>query len=147
MTVIIPDKIHTQIQRHLEGVFPNEGGGFLIGRLENGKRVITDIRFEENTFETEEQYHRYFIEGRANETYWAAEDAADSQGLSLLGYFHSHPNHPAIPSEFDRIHAWPRFLYLIVSVREGQAAESLAWELADNRERFDPVTLEELKVN
>ncbi|MBZ0307965.1 MAG: hypothetical protein K8I82_17995, partial [Anaerolineae bacterium] len=68
MTVVIPDKIHTQIQRYLEGVFPNEGGGFLIGRLENGNRVITDIQFEENTFETEEQYHRYLIEGRANET-------------------------------------------------------------------------------
>lgn len=144
MTVIISTDIHAQIRRYLEGTFPNEGGGFLIGKLENEHRIVTESRFVENSFETEEQYHRYLMESGA---YQDAEDEADARGLSLLGYFHSHPNHPAVPSEFDRVHAWPHFLYLIVSVREGEAVESLAWELADNRDRFYPVALEEIKVN
>ncbi len=140
MSVILPNDIHNQIRHYLEGTFPNEGGGFLIGKIAEGVRTVTEHRFVENTFETEEQYHRYLMESGA---YQQAEDDADARGLSLIGYFHSHPNHPAIPSEFDRIHAWPHFLYLIVSVRDGKAAESLAWELADNRERFDPLTLKE----
>lgn len=144
MAVMIPNDIHTEIRHYLEGTFPNEGGGFLIGKLENGNRVVTEARFEENQFETEEQYHRYLIESGA---YQNAEDDADARGLTLIGYFHSHPNHPAIPSEFDRVHAWPHFLYLIISVRDGKAAESLAWELADNRERFESLTLEETKVS
>jgi proteasome lid subunit RPN8/RPN11 len=140
VALIIPAKVHQEVRRHLEGTFPNEGGGFLIGRLENETVIVTEARFVENVFETEEQYHRYLMQDGA---YIEAEDYADSVGLALVGYFHSHPNHPAIPSEFDRVHALPNFLYLIVSVREGQAAESNAWKLVNTRERFEAVTLEE----
>lgn len=140
-SLLLPVAIHQAIRQHLEGTFPNEGGGFLIGHIEGQTRTVTQVRLEENHFDSEEQYHRYLMEKGA---FQAAEDAADDQGLTLLGYFHSHPNHPAIPSEFDRVHALPNFLYLIVSVREGQAAESLAWILADNRSRFESAALEEI---
>jgi proteasome lid subunit RPN8/RPN11 len=139
--LILPAHIHAQIQHYLEETFPNEGGGFLIGKLDAGNRTVTETRFEENRFESEEQYHRYLMETGA---FQAAEDYADEQGLALVGYFHSHPNHPAIPSEFDRVHALPNFIYLIVSVRKGQAAESKVWELAQSRERFESVPLEEI---
>jgi proteasome lid subunit RPN8/RPN11 len=59
-----------------------------------------------------------------------------------MGYFHSHPNSPAIPSEFDRVHALPNFVYLIVSVHDGQVVESLVWLLAEDRSRFSPVAFE-----
>ncbi len=139
MALVIPATIHQQIYQHLESTFPNEGGGFLIGRPDEGNQVVVEVRTEDNTFATEEQYHRYLMEQGA---FQAAEDYADSQGLTLLGYFHSHPNHPAIPSEFDRVHALPNFLYLIVSVMEGQAADTKVWKLAENREAFLTVELE-----
>jgi proteasome lid subunit RPN8/RPN11 len=141
MKLVISSTLHTALRRHLEGTFPNEGGGFLIGQRSGERYTVVETRFVENTFETEEQYHRYLIE---KGEYQQAEDYADERGLLLMGYFHSHPNHPAIPSEFDRIHAMPKFLYLIVSVRDGQAAESTVWELTDSRERFQPVPLEEV---
>jgi proteasome lid subunit RPN8/RPN11 len=136
---MIPQAIHADIQRHLEGAFPNEGGGFLIGKLDGERRAVTEIRAVDNVFETEEQYHRYLMEDGA---FQAAEDYADAHGLALLGYFHSHPDSPAIPSEFDRAHALPNFIYLILSVNEGAATESRVWILAEDRSRFNPVAFE-----
>jgi proteasome lid subunit RPN8/RPN11 len=142
MKLILPHVLHTNVRRHLEKAFPNEAGGFLIGKFdgESDDRVVTEIRYVDNVFETEEQYHRYVMDEGA---FQAAEDYADERGLVLMGYFHSHPNSPAIPSEFDRVHALPNFVYLIVSVQDGRAVESLAWLLADDRSRFDPVAFEE----
>jgi len=139
MTLIIPVALHNHLRQHLESTYPNEGGGFLLGRMDGQKRIVTETRLEENTFQTEEQYHRYLMEQGA---FQKAEDYADANGLTLLGYFHSHPNHPAVPSEFDRVHALPNFMYLIVSVRDGQAAESRAWQLSPTRAQFNPVELE-----
>jgi proteasome lid subunit RPN8/RPN11 len=142
MRLILSHALHTNIRRYLENAFPNEAGGFLIGKLDGGSddRIVTEIRYVENIFETEEQYHRYLMDEGA---FQAAEDHADERGLVLMGYFHSHPNSPAIPSEFDRVHALPNFVYLIVSVQDGQAVESLIWLLADDRSRFNPVAFEE----
>jgi proteasome lid subunit RPN8/RPN11 len=141
MKLVISATLHTALRRHLEGTFPNEGGGFLIGQQSGDGYTVVETRFVENTFESEEQYHRYLMEEGA---YQQAEDYADEHGLLLMGYFHSHPNHPAIPSEFDRVNALPKFLYLIVSVQDGQAAESNVWELTDSRDQFQPVSLEEI---
>jgi proteasome lid subunit RPN8/RPN11 len=137
--LVIPRTLHGELQQHLEKAFPNEGGGFLIGTINGAERLVTEIRPVENIFETEEQYHRYLMEDGA---FQAAEDYADENGLTLIGYFHSHPNSPAIPSDYDRVHALPNFVYLIVPVHQGRAAESLVWILADDRSRFDPAELE-----
>lgn len=140
MKLIIPDALHEGLQRYLEGAFPNEAGGFLIGTVDGDTRTVTETRFVENIFATEEQYHRYLME---NGAFQAAEDDADARGLTLIGYFHSHPNSPAIPSEFDRVHALPHFIYLILSVQQRRAVDSLVWLLADDRSRFVPVAFEE----
>lgn len=142
MSLIISQDLHHEIRTYLEGAFPHEGGGFLIGDLDGDSRIAQEVRFEENKFDTEEQYHRYLMEKGA---FQAAEDYADEKGLTLIGYFHSHPNHPAIPSEYDREHALPNFLYLIVSVREGVAAESKTWILNPDRAKFNEITLEETR--
>lgn len=140
MKLVIPPSLHADVQRYLEGAFPNEGGGFLIGKFDGEDRVVTETRFVENIFATEEQYHRYLMEEGA---FQAAEDYADEHGLTLVGYFHSHPDSPAIPSEFDRVHALPNFIYLILSVQTGQAVDSRVWILTDDRSRFEPVALAE----
>ena len=66
----------------------------------------------------------------------AAERAAKQQGLELLGWYHSHPDHPARPSEFDREHAWPWYSYVIVSVANGEPRDMTSWQLADDRSHF-----------
>jgi len=60
----------------------------------------------------------------------------------VVGFFHSHPDHPASPSAFDLEHAWPYYSYLIVSVGRGRVADARAWRLATDRSRFEPETLE-----
>lgn len=126
------------ITAHLARTYPNEGGGFLVGHITGDIRTVTDIHPVQNVFPTEEQFHRFLAEDGA---FQRVEDEADARGLSLLGYFHSHPDSPAVPSEFDRVHAWPFFAYLIVSVQDGQAAEGRLWVLKPDRSAFDEGTL------
>jgi proteasome lid subunit RPN8/RPN11 len=70
------------------------------------------------------------------EDFRAAERAATQRGVDLLGWYHSHPDHPARPSEFDREHAWPWYSYLIVSVEAGASRELTSWRLEDDRSKF-----------
>jgi proteasome lid subunit RPN8/RPN11 len=140
-TVIISDVLKGRIFEQLQQTYPNEGGGFLLGILQGSEITVKDVHPVENVFESEEQYHRYAMTPK---DWMHLEDEADAKGLSLVGYYHSHPDHPAIPSEFDRVHALPNFRYLITSVREGKAAELRAWQLSDDRSQFNELML---KVN
>jgi proteasome lid subunit RPN8/RPN11 len=69
--------------------------------------------------------------------YREGEAYADGKDLMLIGFFHSHPDHPARPSEFDREHALPWWSYLIISVEQGKSADVLSWELREDRSGFD----------
>ncbi|GAB5494092.1 MAG: M67 family metallopeptidase [Phototrophicaceae bacterium] len=139
MLVQISKTLQQQIFEQMEATFPNEGGGFLLGTKINDIVVIEDVIHIENVFESEEQYHRYAMTPQN----WAKmEDEADERGLLLVGYYHSHPNHPAIPSEFDRVHALPNFIYIITSVMDGISAVQKAWLLANNRSEFTELALE-----
>jgi proteasome lid subunit RPN8/RPN11 len=71
-----------------------------------------------------------------------AEKAAGLQGLDVVGWYHSHPDHPARPSEFDREHAWPWYSYIIVSVQSGAPQDMTSWRLEDDRTKFSPEALE-----
>lgn len=138
MELIIKASDYQTITTHLESTYPNEGGGFLIGHLNGDVRTVTEVHPVQNVFATEEQFHRFLAEDGA---FQRLEDDADARGLTLIGYFHSHPDSPAIPSEFDRVHALPFFAYLIVYVQDGQAVEGLLWELKSDRSAFDSGTL------
>jgi len=136
--VTIPDKLRTRIFEQLQRSYPNEDGGFLVGSVQGQSITVRDVRPVDNVFESGEQYHRYAM----TPLDWAKlEDEADAQGLTLVGYYHSHPDHPAVPSDYDRVHALPNFRYLITSVRQGKAAELRAWQLSDDRSRFEELAL------
>jgi proteasome lid subunit RPN8/RPN11 len=66
----------------------------------------------------------------------AADRAAQERGLELVGWYHSHPDHPAQPSQYDREHAWPWYSYVIVSVANGKPAEMTSWRLRDDRAEY-----------
>jgi proteasome lid subunit RPN8/RPN11 len=72
----------------------------------------------------------------------AAEKAAREQGLEVVGWYHSHPDHPARPSEYDRDHAWPWYSYIIVSVQNGAPQDMTSWRLNDDRQEFSPEGIE-----
>ncbi len=85
-----------------------------------------------------DRHRRYLI---APDDVLALERRAAAADLEVVGYFHSHPDAPARPSAFDREHAWPWYVYLIVSIAEGRATEARAWRLSPDREGFDAVVL------
>lgn len=134
MKVQLSTTLQARIIAHLEAAFPNEGGGFLLGEPQADAVVIRDVIEVENTFAAEEQYHRYAM----TPLDWARlEDQADERGLTLVGYFHSHPQSPAIPSVYDRDHALPNFTYIITAVYDRKAAEMRVWQLRADRSQFD----------
>jgi proteasome lid subunit RPN8/RPN11 len=130
--------LQQRIFSQMEAAFPNEGGGFLLGEYQDGDVIICDVVQVDNVFETEEQYHRYAM---TPENWMLMEDEADERGLALVGYYHSHPDSPSNPSEYDREHALPNFVYIITSVQGGVAADMTVWLLRDDRTGFDPAVL------
>ncbi len=131
--------LQMRVFEQMEATYPNEGGGFLLGDVDESTATVIDIIQVENVFEEEEQYHRYAM---TPQDWMRLEDQADERGLSLIGYYHSHPDSPAIPSEYDREHALPNFVYLITSVMMAQAVDMRAWQLHADRSRFESLTLQ-----
>lgn len=135
MILQLTEELLTQIHAHGEQAYPEEGAGFLLGAYEdNAKREVTAIFPLANSREDEARHNRYLI---TPEDYLKAELAADGLGLSLIGVFHSHPDHPNRPSEFDREWAQPYFSYVITSVQSGKAIESRSWRLVEDRSKFE----------
>jgi len=86
----------------------------------------------------ESEKNRFLIDPREQVR---VEKDARARGLDVLGYYHSHPDHPARPSNYDREHAWPWYSYIIVSVEQGEARDMTSWVLSEDRVRFDPEPL------
>ncbi len=138
MNVILSAALQQQIFAEMEAAYPNEGGGFLLGSAGAETVEVVATVHVANQFEADEQYHRYAM----TPLDWAKlEDEADARGLTLVGYYHSHPDHPAIPSIFDRDHALPNFTYIITSVQASKAVDMRGWRLRSDREQFDAATL------
>ncbi len=141
MTLNLTDELLARIHSHGEESYPEEGAGFLLGDDSgNSQRAVTEIFPLINSRENEARHNRYLI---TPEDYLKAELAADKLGLSLIGVFHSHPDHPNQPSDYDREWAQPFFSYIITSVNGGKAVESRSWRLTEDRSKFEE---EELKI-
>lgn len=133
MRAALDKALKQRIIEQMEASYPNEGGGFLLGTSTDGLLRVQDVIQIQNVFAAEEQYHRYAM----TPLDWARlEDEADERGLTLVGYYHSHPDSPAVPSIYDRDHALPNFTYIITSVQAGKAAEMRVWQLQDDRAAF-----------
>jgi proteasome lid subunit RPN8/RPN11 len=117
------------IRRHGEETYPHECCGAMVGR---GDRVTGTVALP-NT--TEEGPRRRFLVRPSD--YREAERRASELGGELLGFYHSHPDHPARPSQYDLDHAWPTFAYVIVAVAAGAAGDMTVWYLKDDRSHFE----------
>ena len=127
MVIIKPKPLDEMHQDALQS-FPDECCGFFFGKEIDDSRTITNILIVNNSKEGDKK-RRFEI---ATKDYLNAERFADENGLQLLGVYHSHPNHPAIPTEHDRIAAQPYFSYIIISVKENGIADTRSWKLNDN---------------
>jgi proteasome lid subunit RPN8/RPN11 len=129
-----------QIRQHGEQTYPEECGGLLLGVIENGARVIRETLPLENV-RKDSRHNRVELSPL---DYARAEREAAKKDLGVWGYYHSHPDHPAIPSGFDLEHApFIEWSYVIISVQGGRAAEVRAWTLRDDRSQFDEEIIEE----
>jgi proteasome lid subunit RPN8/RPN11 len=121
-----------------EGVsaYPNECCGIIYGRDVNEggvtRRVVEKLEPVVNEFEAGERYHRFLI---TPATLLKAEKQC-AAGQLVLGFYHSHPDHPARPSEYDREHAWPFYSYVIVAIHQREAKDMTCWLLDEAIEQF-----------
>jgi proteasome lid subunit RPN8/RPN11 len=126
------------MREHAEATYPEEACGGLLGRADSDAVEVVEVVSLANVREAERR-RRYLI---GPDDVMALERRAEARGLQVVGYYHSHPDAPAEPSAFDREHAWPWYVYLIVGVAKGRAAESRAWRLADDRGEFEAVQID-----
>lgn len=134
----LSEKLVARIREHGAETYPHECCGALLGRDAEADREILDLLPLENRH-VDSPANRFTI---APGDFRRAEKLAGERGLELVGWYHSHPDHPALPSEFDRAHAWPWYSYVIVSVERRKPGQITSWRLGDDRTRFSPERIE-----
>ena len=129
----IADEHLREIRAHGERDYPFECCGLLIGRFENGRKVVSETYAISNAREEEAKRNRFLIRP---EELVRGEKYAREKGLDVVGFYHSHPDDRAVPSKYDLDHAWPSYSYIVVAVEKGNAADLRSWEMEPDRSRF-----------
>jgi len=124
-TIYFPEASRLHLENWTADGYPEETCGLLIGRQEDGNTWIVRVESTRN-IDTERSRDRFEM---APEDFLDCDRRAMREGLEVVGCWHSHPDHPARPSETDRVRAWPNWSYLIVSVRGGRSGEMRSWRL------------------
>jgi proteasome lid subunit RPN8/RPN11 len=122
-----------EIEKHGENTYPNECGGMLIGHFGAGVKTVTETFALENSSE-EDQKNRVLI---LPKDLLRVERYAREKKLDVVGYYHSHPEDRAVPSQYDLDHALPVWSYIIVSVLRGKAEDLRSWEMENDRSKFN----------
>ena len=136
------------IRQHSVRDYPNECCGVLLGKVEGDAKHVAEVVALKNLRHDpsraqellpvddpgrETERNRFLIDPLDQ---LAVEKDARARGLEVLGYYHSHPDHPARPSDYDRVHAWPRYSYVIISIERGAPKDLTAWVVAEDRSTF-----------
>ena len=114
---------------------PYECCGLLLGRFTPDAKVVTETYPISNAREESAKRNRFLIEP---EELMRGERYARSRDLEVVGFYHSHPDCPAVPSQYDLEHAWPTYSYIIVSTTTDEAKDLFSWEQEPDRSRFNP---------
>lgn len=131
--ILLPGRAVEEIRAHGREAYPEECCGALLGTVDNGDARAARAERMANA-RTDERRRRYEIDPAE---YQRVEKLAGAQGLALIGFYHSHPDHPAAPSAYDREHALPFFRYLVLAVAGGEPRELTAWRLSEDRAALD----------
>lgn len=130
---------------HAEADYPHECGGLLLGHLaaDNAKTVVETLPMV-NTADVETRHDRVLIDPR---DLMKAERYARGKGVDVIGYYHSHPDDEAVPSQFDLDHALPVWSYIIFSVRDKKAVNWNSWKMENDRSKFNKEIVEIKEVS
>jgi proteasome lid subunit RPN8/RPN11 len=133
-TIAVSENIATEIRAHGAETYPHECCGALLGVDAENLREVRALHKLVNRRDDSPR-NRFAV---TSEDVRDADRAAQKSGFEVIGWYHSHPDHPSLPSEYDREHAWPWYSYIIVSVMEGKPGKMASWRLTDDRLRFEP---------
>jgi proteasome lid subunit RPN8/RPN11 len=139
MTLRLPGALADEIRRHGEAAYPAECCGAMVGRVEGAAKDV--LRLSPAVNRRTDDPHRYLI---APDDLRQLEREVREAGQEIVGYYHSHPDHPARPSVFDAEHAWPWYSYLIVRIDRGRGTDMASWVLDDERPLMHPESLDVL---
>ena len=139
MTLRLPGALADEIRRHGETAYPAECCGAMVGRVEGAAKEV--LRLSPAVNRRTDDPHRYLI---APDDLRRLEREVREAGQEIVGYYHSHPDHPARPSAFDAEHAWPWYSYLIVRIDRGRGVDMASWVLDDERPIMNPESLDVL---
>lgn len=133
------------MQTHAESAYPEECCGLLLGQMDINDKILMEVWLTKNTWQTQlTEYWPAETLSSAERRYaiaplemLKAQKTARDRNWEIIGIYHSHPNNPAIPSQFDLECAWAQYSYIIISVQQGKTADIRSWSL-DDRHQFQP---------
>lgn len=135
MSLTIKKELIERINKHIEAAYPGEGAGFLLG----ADGDVNEVLPLDNAREEEARHNRFLL---TPEDYLKAEMKAMELGVDLIGVFHSHPDCPNVPSEYDREWAQPFFSYVISRVDQGKTVSHRSWKLLEDRTKYEEEEIE-----
>ena len=130
----IDDEQLAQMRAHGERDYPYECCGLMLGRFADGRKQVVETYAISNAREEAAKRNRFLI--RPDEL-MRGEKYAREKGLDVVGFYHSHPDDVAVPSQYDLEHAWPSYSYIVMSVEKGQTVDLRSWEMESDRSRFN----------
>jgi len=130
----LEERHQTEMREHAQRDYPFECCGLMLGRFADGRKVVVQTYPISNAREEEAKRNRFLIRP---EELLRGEKYARENGFDVIGFYHSHPDDRAVPSQYDLEHAWPTYSYIVVSVEKGQAVDLRSWEMESDRSRFN----------
>lgn len=138
--ISISEQLLENVREHGIRDYPYECCGLLLGRYEADAKVVSETYPISNAREESAKRNRFLIQP---EELMRGERYARSKELEVVGFYHSHPDSPARPSQYDLEHAWPTYSYIIVATSEGHSGDLYSWEQEPDRSKFNP---EEIRI-
>jgi proteasome lid subunit RPN8/RPN11 len=132
--ISISEELLVEIRQHGVRDYPYECCGLLLGSYIGAGKIVKETYPISNAREESAKRNRFLIEPQE---LMQGERYARGKDLEVVGFYHSHPDCPAVPSQYDLEHAWPTYSYIIVSTSAGQAKDLFSWEQEPDRSRFN----------
>ena len=132
--IAVNDEQLALMRAHGERDYPYECCGLMLGRFESGLKQVLEAYPISNAREEEAKRNRFLIRP---EELMRGEKYARERGLDVVGFYHSHPDDVAVPSQYDLEHAWPTYSYIVISVENGHAVDLRSWEMESDRSKFN----------
>jgi proteasome lid subunit RPN8/RPN11 len=132
--ISVSDEKLAEMRAHGERDYPYECCGLMLGRFEHELKQVLETYAISNAREEEAKRNRFLIRP---EELMRGEKYARERGLEVIGFYHSHPDDVAVPSQYDLEHAWPTYSYIVMSVEKTRAVDLRSWEMESDRSRFN----------